>query len=66
MLKKFGKWNIRDIYRLPVAIVLWLLTLRNYALRKDGLAPDEWYWADAMMWNWGYAINTMWRSRHWW
>lgn len=26
--------------------LLIVLTKRNYRMREQGLAPDEWYWAD--------------------
>lgn len=60
MLTKILKWNWnwRDIYRLPCAMVLCPLILRNYSLRKKGLLPDEWYWADKILLKWGYAMGS--------
>ena len=55
-LNKINNWNIRDIYRLPIAIVLSFFVMRNYSLRKKGLLHDEWYWADRIILNWGYVV----------
>ena len=55
---KFGKWNWRDIYRLPIALSLYPLVLRNYSLREKKLLPDEWYWADEKIYLWGYAKSS--------
>lgn len=57
MLKKFGKWNWRDLYRLPASLFLGLLVLRNYELRERGILPDEWYWADEIILSWGYVVK---------
>ena len=56
MICKFNKWSIRDAYRLPMALILWPMVSYNYWQRKHRLKPDEWYWADAMMWHYGYAV----------
>lgn len=58
MLHKFRKWNWRDLYRLPPALFLWILVLRNYSMRQRGLLPDEWYWADEKLLSWGYAVSS--------
>jgi hypothetical protein len=58
MLSKFGKWNWRDVYRLPVALFLGLLVLRNYSLRQQGILSDEWYWADEKLLTWGYTVSS--------
>jgi hypothetical protein len=35
--------------------VLRPLILRNYRLRRAGLRPDRWYWADLLAMRWGFA-----------
>lgn len=63
MVSKFGPWNWRDGYRYPVAGVLGVLVARNYYLRARGRAPDTWYWADRVMWAWGYTLSEWaWRT----
>jgi hypothetical protein len=56
-LNKISNWSLKDIYRLPIAIVLSLLIMRNYSLRKKGLLPDKWYWADSVILKWGYVVS---------
>jgi hypothetical protein len=59
MMTKFGKWSLRDLYRLPVVyLIFWPLVARNYALRAEGKLPDEWYWADTICLHWGYAVRS--------
>lgn len=58
MLSKFGDWIWRDIYRLPIALFLWPLVIRNYSLRARHILPDEWYWADERLFKWGYALRS--------
>lgn len=57
MLSRFGKFSPLDIYRFPIAIILWPLVALNYAKRKRGEAPDEWYWADSIMFHFGYYVK---------
>lgn len=57
MLSRFGKSSLLDIYRFPIAIILWPMVALNYAKRKRGEAPDEWYWADAIMFHFGYYVK---------
>ena len=57
MLSKVGRWTWRDIYRLPVAIVLWPLVLFDYRQRGLGRRPDRWYWADVLLMEMGYALR---------
>ena len=38
-------------------LLLKPLIKRNYKLRKAGLAPDEWYWADALAVRYGYFVK---------
>jgi hypothetical protein len=57
MLAKFGRWNIRDCYRLPAALVLWPIVANDYRLRRAMLRPDRWHWADALLFHWGYAVK---------
>lgn len=58
-LKKHGRINWRDIYRAPAAIVLYALTWLNYEQRFKRIKPDEWYWADEVLFCWGYAVKRM-------
>jgi len=44
------KWLIYKIMLKP-------LILRNYRMRRAGLLPDEWYWADRKALDWGYATD---------
>jgi hypothetical protein len=30
----------------------------NYRKRKEGLEPDEWYWADSLAVRYGYFVNA--------
>jgi len=55
-LNKISNWTLKDIYRLPIAIILSFFVMRNYSLRKKGLLPDEWYWADSIILKWGYVV----------
>lgn len=57
MLTRSGKFSLLDIYRFPIAVILWPLVALNYYKRKRGLAPDEWYWADAIMFHFGYYVK---------
>jgi hypothetical protein len=57
MLEKFGPLTWRDIYRAPCALVLLPFILRNYRRRAAGLAPDAWYWPDALLFRWGYSVE---------
>jgi hypothetical protein len=34
-------------------LILRPLVRRNYRLRNDGILPDEWYWADILLMEWG-------------
>lgn len=36
---------------------LALLVAENYSRRALGCAPDEWFWADAVMLECGYSIG---------
>lgn len=44
------KWLIFHLYLKP-------LIKRNYRLRKMGVLPDEWYWADRLAAEWGYYVT---------
>lgn len=57
MLSRFGKFSLPDIYRMPIAVILWPLVALNYAKRKRGDAPDKWYLADAIMFHFGYYVK---------
>ena len=57
MISKFGRWGWRDLYRLPVALFLSPFVLTNYSLRRQGILPDEWYWADKKIFAWGYVVD---------
>jgi hypothetical protein len=56
MLTRSGKFSLLDIYRFPIAVILWPLVALNYYERRRGLSPDEWYWADAIMFHFGYYV----------
>lgn len=58
IMGKFGRWSWRDIYRLPLALILMPLVKYNYWQRERGIKPDEWYWADALMLHLGYAARS--------
>lgn len=36
-------------------LILRPLILWNYWMRAKGKLPDEWYWADRLALEWGYA-----------
>ena len=57
LCSKLGQWNWNDVYRFPVAMFLTPLILRNYYLRSRHILPDKWYWADNLLYFWGYSIN---------
>lgn len=44
----------RLIYRVPAAPILWLLVAWNMRQRRLGRLPDEWYWADVLLYRWGF------------
>jgi hypothetical protein len=44
------KWLIFHMYLKP-------LILENYALRRAGKLPDEWFWADRLGAEWGYYVE---------
>lgn len=46
------KWLIFHLYLKP-------LIVDNYAKRKAGELPDEWFWADTLAVEWGYAIDSV-------
>tara|TARA_R110000803_G_scaffold115793_4_gene184348 strand:+ start:5345 stop:5521 length:177 start_codon:yes stop_codon:yes gene_type:complete len=49
---------IKKALMFPVFIlVLRPLIIRNYKLRRLGLLPDEWYWADSIACKYGYFIK---------
>lgn len=59
-LTKYRKWDWRDVYRLPVAtLILWDLCQEDLRLRAAGLRPDEWFWADVLLLEWGYGPETV-------
>ncbi len=41
----------------PVALILWPLVAHNLKLRRAGVLPDEWYWADRGMFALGYVVQ---------
>jgi hypothetical protein len=51
---KYKPFTLKDIYRFPVVVFLWVLVLNNYRKRAKGLLPDEWYWADKKLIDYGY------------
>ena len=40
--------------RLIYMLVLRPLIRRNYRLRRAGLLPDRWFWADVLAIRWGF------------
>lgn len=38
-------------------LILVPLMRHNYAQRRAGLLPDEWYWADRLAISWGYYLD---------
>jgi hypothetical protein len=40
-----------------LAYTLAPLVRRNYTLRAQGKAPDEWYWADVLLLRLGYFVT---------
>jgi len=57
MLLINGKVSISKLLCLPLALILWPMVARNYALRTKGRLPDEWYWADKLMLKMGWVVN---------
>jgi len=47
---RFIRWFVFRAFLVP--LILW-----NYRERRLGNLPDEWYWADKLAINWGYAIK---------
>ena len=48
--------TLRTVIAAPVAALLWPLVARNYRLRRRGLLPDKWYWADRLMFDMGWVV----------
>ena len=56
MLKPTGYKNLRAVVFLPVALFLWPLVSYNYYQRRIGNLPDQWYWADEMLFVNGWYV----------
>lgn len=41
-----------------IFIILIPLTEVNYCLRRKGILPDKWFWADELMLEWGYNYKS--------
>lgn len=55
-LRPLCAWRLRDYLIAPFAFVLGFLCARNFALRMQGRAPDQWYWADKLLMRFGWVI----------
>lgn len=49
---------MRVLRWLAVLLFLGPLVARNYRMRREGRAPDEWYWADVLMLKWAPGLYT--------
>ena len=47
----------RNWLLLPVSPLLYMLVVHNFHKREKGLAPDEWYWADRILFWGGLAVK---------
>jgi hypothetical protein len=56
MLTKVGRFEWADIYRAPIALLLWPVVSINYRLRSKRMIKDRWFWADALLCRWGYFV----------
>jgi hypothetical protein len=56
-IRLVSKLGWRHFVFSPVVLPLAALTLRNYRLRQQGAAPDQWYWADALLWHIGFVVQ---------
>lgn len=54
---KMSVWTWRDVYRLPLALALSPIVLRDYRLRRQHEAPDRWHWADVKLMQMGYGMR---------
>lgn len=54
-MKYFGKGCIQWFVMFPVALALLPIVLRDYRLRRLGLRPDRWHWADKAMFQMGWC-----------
>lgn len=43
---------------LPAALLLWPIVARDYTLRRQGLRPDRWHWADRALFQMGWVISS--------
>ena len=43
------------IKRWVAILILIPLIQHNYLQRRRGIKPDEWYWADRVLLEWGYC-----------
>lgn len=48
---------MRALIFLPFHLALKHLIKRNYEMRRQGLLPDEWYWADRIAARYGYFVR---------
>lgn len=60
VLHKVGHTTPRSFLFLPIALGLWPLVAHNLWLRRLGILPDEWYWADRLLYRNGYVVE--WRQ----
>ena len=49
---------MKYIRMLVVVLFLAPLTKCNYLLREYHILPDKWFWADKLMYSWGYSIRS--------
>lgn len=53
MMRRF----LQDAFWLPRIVWLWALTVSNYRKRQIGVLPDEWFWADAELFERGWYVT---------
>ncbi len=57
MIRPLGRWTLRHVLWLPLALCLGVIVRRNYAARARGELPDEWHWADVWLLNHGFVVR---------
>jgi len=54
---RMHRLSMIGVLALPLALMLWPLVRWNYYQRELGVLPDQWYWADAVLYRLGYYVK---------
>ena len=58
-IQPFGRWKLRHILTLPVALMLWPIVAYDYRQRRLKKRPDKWHWADVTLLRMGWAAKLI-------